>query len=246
MYLVNTNARFFDGSVHVSAKCGAFKVLGKVRGWSKDHPDPLYRIEFKNPAFIYDVRYSAMSRLAVSNPYYPRVAGVGCMGEGVWKSRIAGRQSIHYGRWSDMLKRCYSGRSLLSESGKSYADCTVGVRWQNFQNFCDDISKKEHYHEWLKDQSAWHLDKDMKIKGNRIYDDEFCEFISAHDNLRDGAISGDTYKAIRISDGYEEIFYVQRDFAIKYNLTHQLVYACIHGVQHKHKGWKFEIVSKKA
>ena len=55
------------------------------------------------------------------------------------------------------------------EKQPSYIGCLVDEEWHNFQNFA----------EWFEDNyvEGWHLDKDILIKGNKIYSPETCCFV---------------------------------------------------------------------
>lgn len=69
--------------------------------------------------------------------------------------------------WIDMLERCYSGR----EHFKAYRDCEVSERWFKASNFYNDLRSMDNYE---KLHEGWHLDKDILLKGNRLYSAETC------------------------------------------------------------------------
>lgn len=75
-----------------------------------------------------------------------------------------------YSKWSRMLRRCYSN-SYLEES-PSYIACEVG---ENFKNY-------SYFHDWYNTQigasnTEWHLDKDILIKGNKLYSEDTCVIV---------------------------------------------------------------------
>ena len=75
-----------------------------------------------------------------------------------------------------MLKRCYSGEYQKKEP--TYKDCTVCKEWLNYSNF-----KKwydDNYYEIDGEQMA--LDKDILVKGNKLYSPETCVFVSSRIN----------------------------------------------------------------
>ena len=75
-----------------------------------------------------------------------------------------------------MLKRCYSGEYQKKEP--TYKDCTVCKEWLNYSNF-----KKwydDNYYEIDGEQMA--LDKDILVKGNKIYSPETCVFVPQNIN----------------------------------------------------------------
>ena len=73
----------------------------------------------------------------------------------------------YYVKWTDMLRRCYSE---IRKGKVCYNDCTVCSDWKYFSNF----------REWMESQD-WIgkvLDKDLKLRGNKIYSPDTCIFIS--------------------------------------------------------------------
>lgn len=85
-------------------------------------------------------------------------------------SIVDGKQFICpiYQRWHDMLKRCYSEKEL--ERRPSYRECEVAAEWHTFSNFKQWIEQ----HDW----DGNHLDKDMLLRGNKIYSPNTCVLIS--------------------------------------------------------------------
>jgi hypothetical protein len=81
-----------------------------------------------------------------------------------------GRKIISYSVWKHMITRCYSNRADYS----SYKDCSVCEDWLTFSNF-----KK-----WFDDNyvDGYHLDKDILIKGNKVYSPDTCCFVPSQIN----------------------------------------------------------------
>ena len=72
-----------------------------------------------------------------------------------------------YQKWYDMIKRCYS--ITLQEKQKSYIGCSVCAEWLTFSNF----------KRWVESQD-WEnkeIDKDLLVKGNKIYSPQTCVFV---------------------------------------------------------------------
>ena len=61
----------------------------------------------------------------------------------------------------------------------TYRGCLVAEEWHNFQVFA------KWFHENYKPEymQNWHLDKDILVKGNKIYSPETCCFIPVEINL---------------------------------------------------------------
>jgi len=84
-----------------------------------------------------------------------------------------------YSRWQDMLKRCYSKK--LHKKQPTYSDCTVCNEWMLFSAF----------KEWMntQDWKGKELDKDLLIKGNKVYSPSTCIFVSRQINSLTGSVS---------------------------------------------------------
>lgn len=75
----------------------------------------------------------------------------------------------YYSVWSGMLARCYS--KSFQQKSPSYIDCTVCEEWLRFSNF----------KRWMEQQD-WEgkeLDKDLLVRGNRVYSPQTCIFLDA-------------------------------------------------------------------
>ena len=95
--------------------------------------------------------------------------GVGYMGDGKYKSKDENKKKTKaYNTWSHMLQRCYDAYYLNEHP--TYIDCYVCEEWHNFQNFAKWFY--ENYYECNDEQMQ--LDKDILIKGNKIYSPNTC------------------------------------------------------------------------
>ena len=94
----------------------------------------------------------------------PSMYGVGVLG-GVISTEE--RSSKVYASWNNMLKRCYSTKESAQRS--SYEGCYVSNNFCNYQYF------KEWYNNQIgHNQDGWDLDKDLLIKGNKVYTEDCC------------------------------------------------------------------------
>ena len=89
-----------------------------------------------------------------------------------WRDGKQLQETIHicpyYRTWANMLKRCYSESSLRSEP--TYKGVTVCEEWKRFSSFKAWMEKQN----WQRKE----LDKDLLVRGNKIYGPETCVFIS--------------------------------------------------------------------
>lgn len=123
---------------------------------------------------------------SVKNPYYPSVLGVGYTGEGDFVARAAGKTTNEYSLWHGILLRCYyEGERSIH---KAYKDVVVCDEWLNFQNFAT----------WCQDQvgfnsDKWEIDKDVLVRGNKVYSPTTCCFLPQEINRLFSGILGSCY-----------------------------------------------------
>lgn len=88
-----------------------------------------------------------------------------------------------YYLWKSMLFRC---TRKFQEKHPTYNGVSVDDRWKNFANFLEDIETLDGYELWKnKSNETMMLDKDTKVKGNKIYSKDTCCFLSHSDSNRD-------------------------------------------------------------
>lgn len=114
-------------------------------------------------------RYNNLKNGEFKNPFAPSVCGVGYIGIGQYRTRVDGKRTRCYETWRDMLRRCYGDRVEYS----AYHDCSVDESWYNFQTFAKWYY--DNYYEVDGDKVC--LDKDILIKGNRVYSANTCCFV---------------------------------------------------------------------
>lgn len=112
-------------------------------------------------------------------------------------------EKVHYWKeakqlWQNMLKRCYCEKDSKGYFGKSF----VCERWKCFANFLEDLPSLKNFDKWLLGQNnnfdKYNLDKDLIIKGNKIYSKELCQFITEYENKSEGAKNGKPYTKIKM------------------------------------------------
>ena len=114
----------------------------------------------------------------VMNPYYKSVFGIGYYGGEIPKHST----DLDYkcwNTWKGMLERCYSDKRI--EVQPTYKDCTVCEEWHNYQNF--KIWFNENFIELKDKNERVCLDKDILVKGNKVYSPETCCFVPNEINV---------------------------------------------------------------
>lgn len=94
--------------------------------------------------------------------------GVGITGDMICK--IDGKMTPEYTLWSNMLARCYSEKYKIKNP--HYIGCSVSDNFKDFRYFISWCSKQKGYN-----RKGWALDKDILVKGNKVYSEDTCCFV---------------------------------------------------------------------
>jgi len=97
------------------------------------------------------------------------IYGVGINNK-VHPAKINGKDTKEYTLWHRLLERCYNLESQTKNP--TYFGCQAS---QNFKDY-------SYFHGWCQNQIGFHqenfqLDKDLLLKGNRIYSEDTCLFV---------------------------------------------------------------------
>lgn len=98
------------------------------------------------------------------------VQGVGVYIKGKYRSTRQAKKTREYTVWEKMLERCYS--KSFQEKRPTYLGCTVSENFKDFQFFADWCNKQIGF-----GNNDWQLDKDIIIRGNKLYGEENCVFV---------------------------------------------------------------------
>lgn len=114
------------------------------------------------------VQPNQLNKGTVKYPYRPTVCKIGFIGLG----KYSHKSYPHiYETWRSMLKRCYDLKTLSYLP--TYNKITTDERWYNFQNFARWF--EENYNP--ETMQGFELDKDILVKGNKVYSPETCCFV---------------------------------------------------------------------
>ena len=167
-YLNDVSYKDCVGKVCKSKSSGDFKVL-------KYNDSANVEIQFVKTGFETVARLTNIRNGNVKDQHSPSVFGVGILGT-KYPTKINGVITKEYVLWSGMLKRCYS--DVYKKRYPTYEGCKVSNKFKNY----------EYFYEWCHKQigfcnEGWHLDKDLLIKGNKVYSEDSCVFIPSDINL---------------------------------------------------------------
>ena len=170
-YLNDINYKDCVGKVCKSLNSGDFKIL-------KYNDTYNVEIQFLNTGFETAARLNHIRNGKVKDPYLPSVCGVGVTGT-KYPITVDDVITKEYLLWKNMLRRCYSDKS--KKKYPTYKDCEVS---DNFKSY-------EYFYEWCHEQvgfgvegngNPFQLDKDLLIKGNKVYSEYSCVFIPTEIN----------------------------------------------------------------
>ena len=166
-YLNDVSYKDCVGKVCKSKSSGDFKIV-------KYNDAHNVEIQFLKTGFVTTVHLGSIRNGRVKDPYLASVFGVGVVGT-KYPSEVNRVKTKEYVLWTHMLRRCYS--DYFKKKYPTYIDCAVS---ENFKSY-------EYFYEWCQNQigfgnNGWHLDKDLLLKGNKIYSENTCVFIPSEIN----------------------------------------------------------------
>ena len=167
-YLNDISYKDCVGKVCKSKSSGDFKIL-------KYNDTANVGIQFVNTGYETAATLDNIRKGYVKDPYVPSVFGIGIVGT-KYPPTINGVITKEYDLWKSMLRRCCSDN--FKNKYPTYKDCEVS---ENFKSY-------EYFYEWCQKQigfgvDGFELDKDLLIKGNKVYSEDSCVFIPKEINL---------------------------------------------------------------
>ena len=151
-----------------SKSSGDFKILKYNDAYNVD-------IQFLKTGYETVAELGNIRNGKVKDPYSPSVFGIGVLGT-KHLSKVNGVNTKEYMLWAHMLQRCYS--DTFKKKNPTYEGCEAS---ENFKYY-------EYFYEWCHKQigfgvEGFELDKDLLVKGNKVYSENSCVFIPVEINL---------------------------------------------------------------
>jgi hypothetical protein len=166
--------------IYESNGYGKYKILREVEPrMYGSYKARMVEVLFLQTGYITTVKLAvATGSHAIRDPYYPKVCGVGYMGD-----THMGNKKI-YKCWNAMIARCYNPATpwynLYGGIG-----ITVCDRWLCYENFANDVKDLPGYEDYIN-KPGYALDKDILQSGiphnQKVYSKETCCFIPIADN----------------------------------------------------------------
>lgn len=155
-----------EGNIFKSKNYGDFKIL------NYNNRNSVY-IMFVDTGYCCTVQMGDIRRGSVKDRLAPSVYGVGVVGTRYKTHILINDKNVvvdQYRLWRGILERSYSIKS--KRKYPAYKDCTVS---ENFKQY-------EYFYEWCNRQigfgnQGWQLDKDLLVKGNKVYSEDNCVFL---------------------------------------------------------------------
>lgn len=86
-----------------------------------------------------------------------------------------------YRVWYNVLIRCYDEKYLAKKP--TYSGCTVSENFKSYSYFYEWYSNQKGFKNIDENGNSWHLDKDILLKGNKIYSEDTCVLVPSRVNI---------------------------------------------------------------
>lgn len=88
-----------------------------------------------------------------------------------YPAKLNGKIVKEYDTWRGMKRRCLDER--FKKRCPAYKNVSCCDEWLLYENFYDWLHSQPNFDKWLNGE-RWHVDKDILVKGNKIYSPETC------------------------------------------------------------------------
>ena len=166
-YLNDISRKDCVDKVCKSKSSGDFKIL-------KYNNTANVEIQFLKTGFEAVVQLGHIKNGSVKDLHLPSVYGIGVVGT-KYQSRVNGVRTKEYALWVGMLQRCYS--ATYQKRQPTYEGCEASDKFKNYEYFYEWCHKQVGFGE-----SGFQLDKDLLVKGNKVYSEDSCVFIPSEIN----------------------------------------------------------------
>lgn len=126
-------------------------------------------VEFIDTGYRTKTATKEINEGKIADRLKPSVFGVGIIGD-KYPTSINNKNLKEYKLWNSIIERCYSDNQ--KKVFDTYKDCTIS---DNFLHY-------EYFYDWCNKQIGFNcdnfdLDKDLLVKGNKVYSESTCVFL---------------------------------------------------------------------
>lgn len=157
------------GKTFQSNNHGCFMIVGYTSSTEVD-------VVFLDTGFKTITHMVSITRGEVKDCFKPTVQGFGIVGT----ENVRDNEGIileTYRKWESMIGRVYS-KSVKTDVNNPYFGTSISEDFRWFKDFKEWCSKQVGF-----GNKGWHLDKDILIKGNKVYSPETCCFVPPEINI---------------------------------------------------------------
>ena len=166
MKYLNDVSKDCVGKICKSLNSGDFKIV-------KYNDSRNVEIQFLKTGYRKVAEMKEVKSGEIKDPYLPSVYGVGVLGA-KYPTRVNGVKTKEYVLWTNMLVRCYSDSS--KKRRPTYEGCEVSDNFLYYEYFYEWCNKQIGFYN-QGNENPFHLDKDLLIKGNKVYNEDSCIFL---------------------------------------------------------------------
>lgn len=162
--VINSKAKqdIKPGDIFKTKNCGDVIVI-EVR--ASDDVEVEFLDGYRKVTYV-----DSLKKGTVQNPNVASVYGVGFISEDEHSHNADRVVTREYNLWSGMMTRCYNPK--YHEKKPSYKDVSVCNEWLHFTNFKNWLHSQPDFY-----KDGWQMDKDILLKGNKVYCPELCVFV---------------------------------------------------------------------
>lgn len=152
-------------------------------------------------------QYNNFKNGSVKNSFSKSIYGVGIRGN-KYPTRINGIKEKEYDAWCKILARCFVKDDIKRPT---YVDTSCCDDWLYYPNFYEWLHSQDNFDKWYNGH-RWCVDKDILIKGNKIYSPNTCCLVPDNVNvlfIKSDALRGELPIGVSIHPQHIGKYYVQ-------------------------------------
>ena len=136
-------------------------------------------VKFLDTGYETKAYFGNIKKGIVRDRSVPSILGVGIVGDEVTK--VNGNLLKEYILWQALLRRCYCDKFHVK--CPTYKDCSVSDNFKYYPYFKEWCNNQIGFNVLDDKGNHFELDKDLLIKGNKVYSEDTCCFIPREINV---------------------------------------------------------------